>query len=119
MTKHACTRPCRACGGTGCAEFLSFSRPCCLACDGTGCPICLACDGTGRIEDTGYMPASDAQADARTLIESLDGERALGLRRLRTALQDARNWGACMSWSDHAATMAARAAFRAVPGLRA
>jgi hypothetical protein len=66
------------------------------------------------------MPASDAQADARTLIESLDGERALALRRLRTALQDARNWGALsrMSMSDHAATMAARAAFRAIPGLR-
>lgn len=109
------THPCDACGGRG----VTVGRPPVLA-DGTivaishpiVCPVCL---GAGHFSD--MMPARDAVADAETLrlltYNDFSGP-VQDLNHCLTQIFFARGRGthrAC-------AMAAARAAFRAVPGLR-
>lgn len=109
-------RACLACGGTcGLSPFTE---------DGFYCPDnpngCPACDGRGWQSD--QMPASDAIADAETLRLA----RTLAPYQTWLALQAAAFCGRSPvlfmdPTSEHAWEIgrdAARAAFRAVPGLR-
>lgn len=89
------THKCDACGGTGGGTYDARNPP---------CPVCL---GSGTISDR--MPVADAVADAETLRANnyLDGVSSDCLRAPMSTL-----------WSYIDARGSARAAFRAVPGLR-
>lgn len=116
-------RACAACDGTGrqpawcepCASYHGMDRR------------CAACTGTGRILES--IPASDAIADAETLFSAarvhydyVSGEFVLNV--LNEDAMTARLWqagllGHYISYEcADSARDAARAAFRAVPGLR-
>lgn len=120
------TRKCEGCGGSGhvgCARFASYHSHepgrsgsktyyHAFACDILDCSACL---GAGVVEER--IPAADAMADAETL-HSVGG-RAVQIRHdldffgflrhpVATHCQSAYN----IAWQ------VARAAFRAVPGLR-
>jgi hypothetical protein len=117
----------------------------CQACDGT--KPCVPCAGSGRISES--IPASDAIADAETLLRVASVTADSGYRRCvdgtndkRTPLGRAQAEGSCAAaifrtantylaanaghlLSEQApklahryANDAARAAFRAIPGLR-
>jgi hypothetical protein len=84
------------------------------------CPVCL---GSGRISDR--MPVADALADAETLRAlMIDAEHASGrlsdVKLAQEAGNDAEAWSAYErdALAYVYASNAARAAFRAVPGLR-
>jgi hypothetical protein len=115
------TRDCRACGGTGepvcswCSEGIHYTTN--FGCTDsahwpeTACPVCL---GSGRVEDR--IPASDAVADAETLRLVADGKVATLLRGAENGRRSV-----AIEYAYHGqgvAKGAARAAFRAVPGLR-
>lgn len=124
---HACD----ACSGSGyrkvecCArEVGRFSGSVYHArdCNGTRphCPVCL---GDGRISDV--MPASDALADAEMLAQNfpqpwgfyesdLDYAHSNGCRAVSKIV----DWSQPVDDAAWWARRAARAAFRAVPGLR-
>ena len=118
---HACD----ACGGSGLGNdhAVSDGRCCPL---GSECIDCLSCFGAGRISDV--MPASDALADAETMVMVLRDMNARGaigvldcLSALGTAAANGRYAAAeASTWASasYRAHDAARAAFRAVPGLR-
>jgi len=100
------TRDCRACGGDGrdirhsAIPSLSTFRP---------CPVCL---GSGRVSDV--IPAQDAVADAEILWWEID-------HHWRGIISDRIGRALIQTWPSSAgkyARQAARAAFRAVPGLR-
>ena len=115
---------CSACSGSGIEGWEG----------GSGCPgRCFACDGAGHISDR--MPAADAMADARTLWHEAD--RRGTLDPISKALGNAATYGDTVAsllqrvWPQSelgstvlvaaagaGAEKAARAAFRAVPGLR-
>lgn len=98
--EQAGSHPCAACGGDGVIHLFE------------NCPVCL---GAGAISDR--MPAADAQADASTLTSYLIGygnpwkTRAAVLAWTPWPLNDD-------SINHYDVITAARAAFRAVPGLR-
>jgi len=106
---------CSACGGTGKKPAWCGIEP--------AVPQCRVCLGSGRISDR--MPAADAMADAETLRPlSVDSDHTqLHVADAKLAQEygnDAAAWMAHES-ADLAATyatVAARAALRAVPGLR-
>jgi len=103
------TRPCRACERTGC----KFRHEGCAARSHT-CPACL---GSGQVTDR--IPAADAIADAETL-------RLLALAYFAIPLGDELDRAATHlsvqecgeRFASEISYLAARAAFRAVPGLR-
>lgn len=106
------TRTCLGCEGTGCAlgdlHWGAGQDHDCIACE--------ACDSAGVQVDR--IPASDALADAETFnwycaSRSLDGYRQVVHEEL-TMIPFAPSGDLVWEYSAHAA----RAAFRAVPGLR-
>ena len=118
---------CAACGGSGKKATVGLPR---LSQDWRDrvCPVCL---GSGRVSDV--IPARDAVADAETLhLASDDGRLLPGLHLARIAAEWAEHWIRTtdrtgyrppkpIGHSDKAyssAARAARAAFRACPGLR-
>lgn len=133
MTKQ---RPCDACGGTGERDVaLCYCGGLADTCD--GCPDCLglgcyrererngshdcpACSGRGWQSDA--MPVSDALADAETLWRfAWDGGAEVGdltPAYLDAAAVDLREAELLDDFAAPIAQSAARAAFRAVPGLR-
>lgn len=145
MTKQ---RPCDACGGTGRRYPLPSSNVCVCShslghhrntgtsgwdsCTwGCGCldydaqtahakDLCPACSGRGWQSDA--MPVADALADAETLRQAAweyDTRLANVLRKARVlGALSMREVCAETAVSHLAAFDAARAAFRAVPGLR-
>lgn len=108
--EQAGSHECDACGGTGRYTFYYPANPIIRA--HINCPVCL---GAGAISDR--MPAADAQADASTLTSYLIGygnpwkTRAAVLAWTPWPLNDD-------SINHYDVITAARAAFRAVPGLR-
>lgn len=130
------THPCDACDGSGAAIWLSNTfwlvehirrKTCsgCQWCDVGRCPICL---GAGSFPDR--MPARDALADAETLrlycLLVVSPETPYDLDALVVAdlVLDCHMSGLLndspgrREWGHIHAQDAARAAFRAVPGLR-
>lgn len=110
MTTSDQTRACAACGGSGMIwQWCDKSR---TRDERVVCPVCLW-RNNGRISDR--MPAADAMADAETLrLHGMPGDiREYGataaLLLYTTEMVDA---------APHYARLEARAAFRAVPGLR-
>ena len=98
------SHPCAACGGSGLVPRYFEGQQ-------YMCPVCL---GAGSISDK--MPARDAVADADTLTSCLI---AYGNAWKARALLNWTTWplnSAVIDYYD--AIHAARAAFRAVPGLR-
>lgn len=105
------TRRCRACDGIGripvpvCGEYVY--------------PVCLVCDGARCVEER--IGPEDAIADAETLRATW----RIGRARSPIRIGGGAYGPALIAWTlpalpDHvAARRAARAAFRAVPGLRA
>lgn len=128
---EAKTHECSACDGTGC-ELCCFDHD---HCGNTSrfadcCRICPVCLGSGVISDA--MPVSDALADAETL--RLEAEvrwyaprqryEGIGARTARW-IDDAADIGRRLRAGNDTtwiaamdALFSARAAFRAVPGLR-
>ena len=109
---------CAACGGSG-RKFLPPKEGSTHQPNGRHikCPTCL---GSGRISDR--MPVADAMADAETL--RVHTARLLGGGHAWAALQhgviaERRAWQGKTAEAASFAREAARAAFRAVPGLRA
>lgn len=98
------TRPCKACEGTGYSALLCSRAPRCMCMDHP----CEACAGSGQVSER--IPAADAVADAETLRFALQ-DAGLGLALFYRA--DAFN-----AEPPHETRVCARAAFRAVPGLR-
>lgn len=98
------TRPCRACEGTPGAGIYAPEIGRRL--------FCVACRGTARIEDR--IPARDAELDAETLRGNLSvrpWQHGGWYREVRAAR--------VLTIASHTAIVeCARAAFRAVPGLR-
>ena len=121
MSPTKTDRACMACGGIGWVQAPDIIRDT----DGHvySQALCPVCAGKRRISDR--MPAADALADAETLrrvwtrrvrARTLVGraaERGLDVVRMRPWLGDE-----AVSLAGRFATEAARAAFRAVPGLR-
>jgi hypothetical protein len=111
---NAPTRECRGCSGTGCKYPLCEGRRgrLILNAHSVECIACPVCAGSGQVE--AKPGVRDAVADAETLTENVD------LRRIALAFRDvliAREQG--LPWfGARGARQAARAAFRAVPGLR-
>lgn len=112
------THECAACCGDGKVPYTHHRGWACVK----PCPVCL---GAGRISDV--MPVSDSIADAETLrgsweivYEHTTGEFAItGLTERTTAHLWTSGFGGYIPGEcAEAASAAARAAFRAVPGLR-
>jgi hypothetical protein len=123
------SHPCDACGGSGVVDARGAGRSGPVI---TSCPVC---QGSGRISDR--VPVSDSLADAdalRLCASRLYGKGCQGFVRNRLIEADmygceARGWskqepvGRYAGWDTAAiaadkAKRAARAAFRACPGLR-
>lgn len=121
---------CDACVGSG-AEDTGCPTDPCPVCPATRCPVC---QGAGRLPD--QMPAKDALADAETLRAFVRDPHpphlllrvlapdayAVDPRALRCGV-DAALWKRGHFYETEGAlvddaTWAARAAFRAVPGLK-
>ena len=101
---------CAGCGGSGKRATVGLPR---LSQDWRD-RVCLVCLGSGRISDR--MPARDAVADAETLTSCLI---AYGNAWKARALLNWTTWPLSSVIIDYYdAIHAARAAFRAVPGLR-
>ena len=93
------THECAACGGTGDKFEHAYAKAGCN-CPACGGLVCLICLGAGRISDR--MPVADAMADAETVRRIVEPYAVTEINGPVVDLYNA----------------AARAAFRAVPGLR-
>jgi len=105
------THPCDACGGRGSyyAAQLTSSRTV-----WTRCPVCL---GAGQFPDR--MPVADAVADAETLRPWIPYTHWLFTPAVANVIRYSRgSRGRAAEYAAFDAVAAARAAFRAVPGLR-
>jgi hypothetical protein len=126
-------RTCGACGGDGYGKYSAD----CLAVEHVErcaiCPFCPVCAGRGTVD--ALASRADAMADAGTLREVASyvagGWGRPWQKRIAKYVGNACgntrkdvdiwNWSGCLRWDDPAYTMGvycARAAFRAVPGLR-
>lgn len=117
-------RACKGCDGSGYVHRPDFfsdmphtGHAATCWCGATDCPACL---GTGRVVD--HIPVADAVADAETLhTYAWDGGAEVGdltPAYLDAAAVDLREDELLDDFAAPIAESAARAAFRAVPGLR-
>lgn len=114
---------CSACGGTGCSVHVDHRASSQRVCRHAPCQVCL---GAGRISDA--VTREDSIADAETLRMNAAAfhspERFWYSGNDLTPLLAEAHWQAYMAlngaldFAQERGELAARAAFRAVPGLR-